>query len=385
MTDEDMNGKPKRAGDRDKAQVGVLPVDQELFDWLEQLFYAEPEVAHFPEKIDIHVMQGANKRTFGDCLKMILFAPKKAVSKKAAEEAGVSYLGESKPSREKLITLTNQFTHYMRRDCDASGKPQKYLICAWHSSFTDGAYDQLPRILKPRGIYGKTGDGFGDEDEMPIEKRFGVQILEHQRQMFGLYGSGMEGMIDRLDRSHERDAAEIEKLRNENQRLREQLDRALSLQIEHDERRQWLTLRNKATDKALTLVESFGTPLVGKLIGKSEVAEVITLKNFLRSTEEGGQLTAQQAVATFGDWDNETNTLRSAGILTRPQGEIIFRVAFSQIHVDELDKLLPGGELEITGEQFAKLQQIFSLEQLGGIGILIKDRMQKKASQKEKA
>ena len=380
MDEESNNTGKKRPTDRDKAQVDVLVSDQEFFEWLEQLFYAEPEVAHFPEKIEILVMQGTAKRTFGECLKIIPFAPKKAISRKAAEEVGVQYMGDGKPSREKLVHLVNQLVHHMRRDCDASGKPQTYSICAWHGAMSEEPYDRLPRTYKPRGQYPKAGDGLSDDEDMPMEKRFGIQVLDHQKQMVGLLGAGYEGMMDRYDRSHERDAAEIERLRNENQNLREQLNRALSLQIEQDERRQWLALRNKATDKALNLVESFGTPLVGKLIGKSEVAEVITLKNFLRSTEEGGQLTAQQAVATFGDWDNETNTLRSAGILTRPQGEIIFRVAFSQIHIDELDKLLPGGELEVTTDQFTQLQQIFSMEQIGAVGMLFKDRMQKKAA-----
>ena len=94
--DTQPNGK-KRGTDRERAQVDHLISDEELFTWIERLFYDEPEPAHFPERIDVHVLTA--KGRYGDCLKVLPFAPKKAPSRKAQEETGVEYQGSAKPTK----------------------------------------------------------------------------------------------------------------------------------------------------------------------------------------------------------------------------------------------------------------------------------------------
>jgi hypothetical protein len=378
------NGK-HRATDRDKEQIDILVSDEELLGWLEQLFYAEPAVAHFPEKIDVHVMEGKGKRTFGQCLKLFPFAPKKAASKKATEEAGVQYMGDGKPTKEKLVQLTNQLVHIMRRDCDTSGRVQTYALCAWHGSLSDEPYDRTTRVYKPRGMYKADGS---DEEELSEEKRFLKTMHEEHRNAFSMIGAAWEGVTDRDNRTIESQLRRIAWLEQQLEKKSEQLERALSLESEREEKRQWLAVKNRAADRGLTLVENYAPMLMHRLAGgmvpAGETAvtppEVLTLRNFFKTTDEGGQLTDEQLRVTFG-WNAKENTFDDSGILMLAQGQILYRVANAQVEVSELDKLIPGAEYGISTDQLVKLQKTFGMEQLGPLFLVFQSRQQAHAAQ----
>lgn len=358
------NGK-RRPTDRDKALVESLPVDEELFSWLEALFYGDPEPAHFPEKIDLHVMEGKSKRSFGQCLKIFPFAPKKAPSKKAQEEAGVQYMGENKPNKEKLVALCNQIVGIMKRDADSSGHSQTYGICAWHGSLSDEPYDRTTRNYKPRGLY-KSENGV-EEDEVSDERRYFLKMQEEQREMVTLVGSIWEGSTDRDHRTIEAQRVRIAYLERRVEELTERLERALSLELEREERRQSLALKNRVADRSFTLVENYAPLLLPKLLGMppqaTQMSELMVLKKFFLGADEGGQLTNEQILATFG-WDHKTEKFVCPGILTEEQAQILFRVANELDPVADLDKLNPGMPAGITTDQIARLQQVFKVEQL---------------------
>jgi hypothetical protein len=65
-------------------------------------------------------------------------------------------------------------------------------------------------------------------------------------------------------------------------------------------------------------------------------------------------------------------------VLVTEQAKLLWDVAHCAAGVDELDRLLPGGSLQVTQEQVMSLQQIFQPEQLMPIIALIGMRMQNK-------
>ena len=379
-TDDEFRPNGKRKTDRERAQVESIPVDEELFSWIEALFYSDPEVSHFPERIDIHVMEGKSKRTFGQCLKIFPFAPKKAPSRKAQEESGVQYMGENKPTKEKLVALSNQIVGIMKRDTDTSGRPQTYGICAWHGSLSDEPYDRTTRSYKPRGMY--KSEGGADEEDVTDERRYLRMMQEEHRSMVGLIGSIWEGSTDRDHRTIEAQRVRIAYLEKRVEELTERLERALSMELEREEKRQAMALRNRMADRGFSLVENYAPLLLPKLIGgknAAEMSEVLVLKNFFKMKDDGGQLTQEQIVQVFGVWDDK-GAQTHAGILTEEQSSILFRVANEQVPPSELDKLTPGAVCGITNDQLSRLQHVFKIEQILPLLEMFKSRQMRQAT-----
>lgn len=377
---ETTNGKQGR-DDRDRALIDPVPKDAAFFEWLEKLFYDDPEVAHFPEVIDCRPVSGKHCEKLGPYIFKKTFAPIKA-----SEEAVKKSVGVKKPSREKLISMSNEILFLMQKDCDESRRVQTYGVHVWHFSLGDEPYMRYLKHCKPHGRYGKMdGNGSDDDEVLTTEQRFGVQVLGHQEKMFGLYGGAFEGMLDRFDRLIERSYDRIEKQDAVIQRQAEMLERALSQEAERAEKVKWMEIKAKAADKALEFGFAVAPPMLNSLIGKpiipnAETAESITLKNFFKTVEDGGSLTKSQADTAFGVWDENNKNLVKQGILSHSQSEILFQVGYGQRHTDELDKIMPGGPMGISKDQIAALLKIFPMEQLAPLMILFESRSKRTQS-----
>lgn len=382
MTDTETPSDKKRRGERDRSQVEPVAKDQAFFEWLEKLFYDEPEPAHFPERLELRIVTGKHREKFGPLIKQLVFAPAKAT-----EETIKAGAGRRKPTKEELVALSNELLFRMQKDCDESRQQVCYGVHVWHYSRGDEPYERYLKFVKPQGRYSKDEGHASDDDEEPksLQERFGIQILGHQERLFGLYGGGFEGLLDRMDRILERQDLRIEKQDQRIEKLNEMLERALSHEAEREEKRMWAQLKIKGADRALEMATTLAPPLINQLVGKpiiptNETAETIALKNFFKRQENGGSLTTEQSNAAFGTYDeNPPHDLIKPGVLSYEQAKILLDVAECRIPPDELDKLMPGGALAVTPEQAAALAQIFSIEQLAPIMLIFESRNRRRA------
>lgn len=349
--------------------------DQQLFEFLELLFYDDPEPAHFPERIEVNTVSGHHKQQLTSVVASYPFAPIGAPL-----EATKRGAGQGKPSREKLVILSNRILNAIQRDCDAARKAQCYGIHAWHHSRGDDPFARFLKHCDPKGKYREHASQNPDDDEMTTEQRHSLQIMTHHEKLFSLYGGAFEGMLDRFDRLIERSYDRIEKQDAVIQRQSDMLERALSQKAEREERLEWSRLKAKGVEKALEFGIAMAPPLINQLVGKSiiptaDTAETITLKNFFKTTDQGGALTSEQAKAAFGDYDDTPeHNLVKPGILSADQAGVLYGVATGEMLPDALDKLMPGGPLGITADQAMALQQVFPLEQIAPLMLIFEAR-----------
>ncbi|HKW48700.1 MAG TPA: hypothetical protein VJN70_14725 [Gemmatimonadaceae bacterium] len=369
MTDEETPKKEKE----ERAFIEPVVKDHSLFEFLELLFYDEPEPANFPERIEVNTVNGRQKEKLTSIVMSLPFAP--ILTSGDATKRGIP---QGKPSREKLVVYSNRILHAMQRDCDESRQRQCYGVHAWHHGRGDDPYMRYLKYCEPKGRYPKE-DQNSDEDE-PIEKRHSLQMMGHHEKLFSLYGGAFEGILDRIDRVLERQDARIERQDARIEKQAEMLERALSLEAERHEKLEWSKLKAKGVEKALEFGIAMAPPLINQLVGKpvlptNDTPETITLKNFFRTVDQGGSMTKEQAVQAFGEFDDTTHVLVRPGVLSQEQSTVLFDVATGNQPPDALDKLMPGsGPLGITQEQALALQQVFSLEQIAPLMLIFEAR-----------
>lgn len=376
---EDKEKKKAAERDRDQSMVPVVPKHLKLFEWLEGLFYTEPETANFPEKLTLNPMSGPQTERVAKNILQRIYGPG----------------GEPKPPRSKLTGLANEIYHRAQQDCDVQRKSTKYGVLVYHFSREDGPYEVFRFRLEPGPAHvGEDQNGVnGEDDELSasLERRFSLQVLEHDERMFSLYGGGVEGLLDRYAQDKERDAAEIDRLRKECRELRDQLERALSLQEERDERRAWMNLKVQYAGRAAETGFALVPPLLHRALGgfpgaggaPAETMETITLRNFFQPKEKGGVLTQEQLNTITGHYGPGPDfALISSGIFSYEQAKLLWDVAHLRVPADELDRLLPSGNLAISSEQFSRLQQC-GVEQmvLAPLYLIFEMRMSRAQSQ----
>ena len=346
---------------RDKTLVEPVPKSQAILDWLEQLFDGS---GSFPEKIECRVVRGRDFATLGVMVKQIVYPPK-----------------TPKPSREELVSLSNQLVYVMQRDADIQRKSVVYGIFAYHFSRDPEFYDRHLHRCNNSPLHAGDGVPRPDEDEHEarpaIAEQFAVQAMGHQERMFALYGGGFEGMMDRFDRMLERYDQRVEKVEGRNEKLSDMLERALSMEEDRREKREWQQLKIRSAEKGLDFALGILPPLLNQISGKQLVAtndsmEAVTLRKLFIKVQDGGQLKEEEAIAAFGSDDGKP------GALSMAQTKVLWDVGHCKQPVDVIDQLLPGGPLEIRQEQLMALVNIFGMERLMPIQMIVADRMRRR-------
>jgi hypothetical protein len=368
-----------------KTQIEPVPKDQKFFEWLETLFNG---VDQYPERIDTRVVKGQHYATLGPMVKQLIYAPQARESAKESTKetkTGDKGRNSSKPSREDLVALSNELLYRCQHDCDNQRRPTTYGVLAAHFMREVDFYDRWLIHLKPQGIYApKAGEDEGDEEAETGSPLFRAQLqhLSHGERMFSLHTAAIEAIVDRQDRALERAGANEEKLRSANERLLEIVEKLQSNAHVRAQEMQWNDMKIRSVEKGLELAINLAPPLLNQLTGKKtvatqETAESLTLKTFFKRDDAGGKLTIEQADKAFGKYDNDNNLI-TVGVLSTEQAKLLWDVAHCTAPVDELDRLLPNGSLQVTQEQVMSLQNIFQPEQLMPIIALIGMRMQNK-------
>lgn len=381
--------------DKDKAdRPEPLPKRQDFFEWLESLFDGSTQ---HPEKLEMRIVSGKNLERLGPMIKQIVYGPADYLpteSKKGSGAAGDGGGGSRKPSREKLVMLSNELLYRAQKDCDESRAPHTYAVFASHFARETEFYERWVMRLTPQGVYAKDGAGGAaavDDEDQPVVKssisdQWAIQKMQHDERLFNFYGGAIEGVLDRMDRVIERQEQALENLRARYERQQEITERAMSLEAEREAAREWRRLAIKSAEKGIDMAIGMAPPLLNQLIGKKvmptkESAESIALKNFFKRTEEGGKLTQEQANAAFGLFDDKPpHNMIKPGVMTVAQAKLLWDVANCEVPADDLDKLLPGGALEVTTDQLMKLQGEcgFDMDQLAPLAALISARQQRR-------
>jgi hypothetical protein len=373
---------------KEKVQLEPVPSKPEFFGWLESLFNGPTE---FPERIEVRIVSGKHGEKMGPSIRQIPFVPQLEVSEKGDK---VKKTRNARPSREDLISLSNEIISITQHDCDSSQRATMYAVQAWHFLRSDEPYSRWLMRQSPKAVHkmanGEDGEDDEDGDDSP-KKKFSSQVFRHGEAMFQLYGGALEGVVDRQDRALERESQTNERLRQSNERLLDMVEKLQSQQHQRTLDQQWNELKIRSVEKGLDLAIGIAPPLLNQLAGKKASlgeasAESITLKAFFKPVSEGGKLTDEQAKLAFGVYDETPQrNLKEAGALTEAQSKLLWDVAHGTASTDELDRLLPGGTMAVEMAQMIKLQQIFPPEQIAPIVMLIGLRMQNREAQQSQA
>lgn len=358
--------KGKTPPEVEREQPEPVPKRPDFFEYLESLFDGEGK---FPERIDVRIVRGKDLATMGPKIKTYEYPA-----------------GSKKPTREKLVAMSNEILYRVQQDCDVQRKRVSYQVAPLHFTTDSEFYSRYIIGCMPGSTFknGENGENDDDDEEKSIEKRFSVQLMKHQEIMFERHGAALEGLIDRQDRHIERLIARNEQLESRVEKQNDQMERMRSADDERADRRAWNALKIKGVEKGMDLALAMAPPLVNQIAGKNVVPtqdtpETIALKEFLKPAASGGKLTQDQAHAAFGVWDGTPdNKLITPGVLLPQQVALLHAVAFGEVSPNELNNFMPGaGPLAITMEQVAALQQIFPFDQLMPIMMIFEARRPK--------
>lgn len=375
------NGKTEKESDfeKDLKKGPLQPGDEDLFNFLDSLFNGEGE---FPERIEVRLVKGRNKDQYGQMIKQY---PYKSTS--------------AKPSRERVVMMCNEIIHRIRVQTDVLQKETTFAIGAIHHARSDDYYEVALRTAKPRKTW-KNGDGAqaidgnssDDDEDMPFSTRYNLAHLTHQERLFGLIGGMVEGLIDRSDRQAAAAQADAEQMRARYIELLETNLKLVQAKEERDERVARSAMWRENVGKGLDMAWKLLPPMVGSLTGKNGHAnwtpgtvttDSYTLAEFFKTKDAGGKLTQGEFNIIFGELEDGKQI--SSGILSIQQGQLLGLVASTEANPEQLDMLLPGGPLEITGEQVQQiLQSGIPIDALAPIKILLDVRVSKREAKQQK-
>lgn len=361
--------------DKDLKKGPVSPVNEDLFNFLDNLFTGEGE---FPERIELRTVTGRNKDQYGQQLWQKIFKS-----------------GSSKPSRERVVMFTNEIIHRARMRTDATKKECVYVIGAMHHARHDDFYEVHMLTVKPRKnwVNGENGEGAegGDDEDMPFSTRYNMQMLGHHNQWSSMVMGFMEGLVDRSDRQAAFAFSQLERLQARNIELLEVNMRLVQADDERHERMEKSKMWRENISKGLDMAWGILPPMLSSFKGNNagwnagmETSESYTLREFFKDKTDGGKLTKGEFEKIFGKLSEDGQQVLEAGVLSIPQGKLLAGIASKETSPDRLDDLLPNGPLEITKEQVMSIAESgIPIEVLAPLKMLLDVRMAKRAEQQQ--
>ena len=357
---------------KDKIQVepSINPKLKDFAEWLIESFYGPGD---YPEKIEVRIVYGPRLATTGALIKQILYPPNMVEDSKDDKETngnGKTEKKRAKPNREELIGLANEISARCQNDCDGVGRDTDYAVHLIHFARSDDPYERWvlkkhPAVPKSRGEVGNGEEGDDEYGGHGLARVEGQRLGHHER-MFSMVGGMLESLVDRQDRIIVRQEEALRAADERHARSMELVEKARQLEHERQMQRDLHEVKMKAIDKGVELFTGLAPSFMGMITGKKtdgiqESSESFTLKLFFKHEKDGGKMTDEQLDAAFGAFDDspEQNQIRP-GVLSVPQGKLLYDVAQCRVPASELEKLLPdSGELSLTQQQIVQLQQIF--------------------------
>ena len=106
----------------ERSQVEPKPADLKLFEWLEVIFYGEPEAQQAPQSIDVTPLAG---KRYERMLRPIMTR---------------MFDKDTKPARSKIADIANEILFRVQRDCDIQRRRTVYGVNVRHYTIDPQPY-----------------------------------------------------------------------------------------------------------------------------------------------------------------------------------------------------------------------------------------------------
>lgn len=347
---------------RDRTQVNPDPARPDFFEFLEKLFDGSDQK---PEKLELRQAFGPGARKYGTTI----------VVKDYKANA-------PKPSREQLVSLSNEFVNLAQQNCDAIGKAHKYVVLAKHFAKSDTYYAAWILALRPKQRPGDEHEADADDDEETSRDQkhrdsflaYTLDTLkesnENRRWEQDQFSTAIGHLFERYEHIIEKSFSRIEHLEARYLDFFKAAEEALSKKQDRDLAAEREKFKMGLMQSGFDFLKQMAPVAVNQLTGKQTIptektAESIAVHSFLEGLSE------QQGVALFGPFENGAPV---GAIFTPSQAAIFFAVAECKAPPSELDRLLDGGDHAITTEQIGKAQTVVSSQQFMPLVALVMGR-----------
>lgn len=333
-------------------QVTPTASNEAFTSWLVERFAGDERASR------VQVLQVGAGNRHGEVVFTFDSKPDVSDGKKGAAAA------QARPSREKLVELSNKMLSAAQLDCDALRKPSLYAAIASDPRMGSEPYSRFLLRLAPKNSFVSVAGIVGDDEDGVLPTKLLLTLLESERRDKRWIA---ELMANTVSGALERDSARIEKMESildgrleKETRFIEATEEALSRAAERKQKAEWAAIKTAAVRDGVEMLKGLLPATVAALSdGKSGVGPAV--QQFMRS------LTRQQLVALVGA---DTLTAPTGGVLTVEQAHALRRVdegdtgavrelfaSLSPEQFDQLRRLLTQDQLLVIGQVAEAFQQ----------------------------
>lgn len=370
------NDRPKP--DKDKTLVTPEPARPDLFAFVENLFGDDQK----PECIDVRQAYGPGARKHGP---IILKKEYKA--------------NQKKPTREEMVSLSNELLASAQNDCNVLSKPHRYAILPKHFAKSDNYYQCFLVSLTPKQPNPDAYDPMSDDEDVEgangFDQRHKVDMLryslehlkhgdEHERYRQDQFSTAMGDIIEKYQNIVMVVTTHNVELQKQQHEMFKALEAALSQKSEREIATKQAEFKMQVWQQGFRYLTQLAPVVVQQLNGKNgdangtiagPSAESLGCKAFCDGLNDEQ---ARQIFGTLGD----DGKLQPNGLFTPAQVEIFLGIAHGQLPAAAIDKLLEG-EHALTELQKMKAMNIVSSEQFMPLVMLVMGRQRKIQQQKQ--
>lgn len=303
----------------------------------------------------------------------------------------------AEPTREEHAAMANQLAYVAQQHCNALHRTQLYLAVAYQFGSGDDMIGCCPIRREPDNGPSATAsdmdDPFGIDgaddaigagpQAMMFRTWLAMMAQAHEHTRFALQ-AGMQA----IDRANQR-------LSEDNALLRGAVHGAFDQQLasykamqqlydgdaERKVKLRYAEVGAGALEQTSNLIFAMLPGAINRIAGKEIVqvspksVESAVLADFLQSVSD------DEAKAAFGyQGDSAPRLSPPECIFTREQSNLLAAIAAQHAPPDQIDRLLHGGDLEITLDQMGRAKSLFG-QKLSAVERAIAQRMAAKAMQ----
>lgn len=337
---------------RDRSMIPPNPADEETAKWFDSIF-----AEGFPQKLSlVHLAAGST----GDAVFEKEFRP-----------------GEAKPTREKIVEMSNEFLEIAQKDCDDLERDQKYAILAFDRA--KGVKPYARKLLNLKAISARQGisalaNDYADGEQRKSDRELLLEIMRNARwekehnlkmttMLFDRYENRMSQLEKHIDGTLEKQVKFLEateSLLSQAQERQLKAKREEFIQQQIAEGIEMLKLIAPHLINAWSKKNS-GTAAIETTTEQQNEQMTVTQREPNPASDFVKGMTTEQREQTFGEWSQEGRLLKP-GIFSEKQTGLFATIAGSGKNPDPA--LVNEFIESLTEEQVDKVQKIFGLTKL---------------------